>query len=189
MTPEPVVVLEDAPDGVVRTTGTLLASLVVRVRTLALLTGSQAVGSLVAGVAALGSQAAADAEGARLRSALARTRPGVNAEALWSALRLGELASTLPPTRVLEDLRNDVALLVADDLERVLTGFDETSVSAGIGLVHEPTPVDVLDFLVGLWALGRFVGDTLELLVESAEFDAELTEADELDPEGGPLLR
>ena len=75
MSPIPVVQLDDAPDGPSRTTRTLLASLVVRTRTLALLSGSQTVGSLVGGVAALGRDASADGEGARIRAALERTRP------------------------------------------------------------------------------------------------------------------
>ena len=58
MSPIPVVQLDDATDGPARTTRTLLASLVVRTRTLALLSGSQTVGSLVGGVAALGREQA-----------------------------------------------------------------------------------------------------------------------------------
>jgi hypothetical protein len=188
MSPDPVVVLGDAPDGAARTTGALLASLVVRTRTLALLSGSQAIGSLVAGVAALGREAAAgSAEAARLRSALERTRPGVNAEALWSALRLGDLPSILPPTPVLEDLRNDLALLVAPDLEQSLAELDERSLGTGIGLVLEPQPVEVLDMIVGLWVLSRFVGDAVELIAAPAPpGDGPVAAAGSDD---GPLLR
>jgi hypothetical protein len=189
MSGEPAVLFEDAADGTPRTTGTLLASLVVRVRTLALLSGSQAVGSLVAGTAALGRDVSASAEGARIRAALERTRAGINAEALWSALRLGDLASILPPTPVLEDLRNDVALLVAPDLEHALAELDEGSLGAGIGLVREPQPVDVLDFLVGLWLLSRFLGDAIELLAEPAREAVAAEPAEAIRPEEGPLLR
>jgi hypothetical protein len=189
MSREPVVLLEDAADGPARTTATLLASLVVRVRTLTLLSGSQAVGSLVAGTAALGREVSAGTEGARIRSALERTRAGVNAEALWSALRLGDLASILPPTPVLEDLRNDVALLVAPDLEQAVVGLDEGSLGAGIGLVREPQPVDVLDFLVGLWALSRFLTDAVELLAEPAAEALAAEPSEAVRPDDGPLLR
>ena len=189
MSREPVVLLDDAADGPARTTGTLLASLVVRVRTLALLSGSQAVGSLVAGTAALGREVSASAEGARIRSALERTRAGVNAEVLWSALRLGDLASILPPTPVLEDLRNDVALLVAPDLEQAVVALEEGSLGAGIGLVREPQPVFVLDFLVGLWALSRFFGDALELLAEPVPEAVGAEPAEPIRPDDGPLLR
>jgi hypothetical protein len=190
VSPDPVIVLEDASDGAARTTGTLLASLVVRVRTLALLSGSQAVGSLVAGAAELGRQVSASAEGARIRSALERTRPGINAEALWSTLGLGDLASILPPTPVLEDLRNDIALLVAPDLDQALVELDEGSVSSGIGLVREPRPVGVLDFLVGLWALARFLGDAVELLAEPAPPEATPDEpAEVIRADDGPILR
>lgn len=181
------VVLADALDGAPRTTETLLASLVVRVRTLGLLTGAQAVGSLVAGVAAVGHEVSRGAEGGRRRRVLEQTRSGVNAETLWSALELGHLASLVPPTPVLEDLRNDIALLVADDLAQAVARLDESSLESGIGLVREPQPFDVLDFLVGLWALGGFVADTIELLsassipVEDAGDTSDATE--------GPVLR
>lgn len=187
---EPLVLLDDATDGVARTTETLLASLVVRVRTLALISGSQAVGSLVAGVAALGREAALGTEGARLRSALERSRAGSNADAIWAALHLGDLASMLPPSPVLEDLRNDVSLLAAPDVERALADLDEAAIGAGIGLVREPQRVEALDFLVGLWALGRFLGDAVELLAGRPEPDAApVPPADAARPEEGPLLR
>jgi hypothetical protein len=189
MSPVPVVLLDDAPDGPARTTRTLLASLVVRTRTLALLSGSQAVGSLVGGVAALGREASAHGEGARIRAALQRTRPGVNAEMLWSTLRLGDFASIVPPTPVLEDLRNDIALLLADDLDPALAELDALSLSAGLGLVREPQNVDVLDVLVGVWVLGRFVGDAVELLSASASAETQAAEPDEVDAQDGPLLR
>ena len=180
-------VLEDAPDGAPRTTETLLASLVVRVRTLGLLTGAQAVGSLVAGVAAVGREVAQGAEGRRMRRVLEQTRSGVNAETLWSTLELGHLASLMPPTPVLEDLRNDIALLAADDLVQALGVLDETSLESGIGLVREPLPFDVLDFLVGLWAHGGFVTDAIELL-SAAEVPVE-DAADTTDSTDGPVLR
>jgi hypothetical protein len=130
---EPAVVLEDARDGPARTTDTLLASLVVRLRTLALLSGSEAVGSIVSGVAELGRRAALSDEGARIRAALEHSRPGVNGDLLWSTLRMSDLPSAIPPTPVLEALRNDVALLLAPDLERALGEMDETSLTAGSG--------------------------------------------------------
>ena len=185
----PVILVDDAPDGPARTTRTLLASLVVRTRTLALLSGSQAVGSLVGGVAALGKEASAQGEGARIREALQRTRPGVNAEMLWSTLRIGDLASLVPPTPVFEDLRNDLALLLAPDLDHALGELDALELSAGLGLVREPQPVEVLDVLVGIWMLGRFVGDAVELLAASAPPDTGPGDPDTRDVQGGPLLR
>lgn len=180
-------ILEDAPDGAPRTTETLLASLVVRVRTLGLLTGAQAVGSLVAGVAAVGRDVGQGAEGRRMRRVLEQTRSGVNAETLWTALELGHLASLMPPTPVLEDLRNDIALLAADDLAQALGMLGESSLEAGIGLVREPQPFDVLDFLVGLWALGGFVTDAIELL-SAADLPVE-DAADTSNSTDGPVLR
>jgi hypothetical protein len=181
------VVLEDAPDGAPRTTETLLASLIVRVRTLGLLTGAQAVGSLVGGVAAVGHEVSRGAEGGRIRRVLEQTRAGVNAETLWSALELGHLASLVPPTPVLEDLRNDIALLLADDLVQAVAELDESSLESGIGLVREPQPFDVLDFLVGLWALGGFVADTIALLAAPSIPVEDAT--DTSDATDGPVLR
>jgi hypothetical protein len=189
VSPIPVVQLDDAPDGPARTTRTLLASLVVRTRTLALLSGSQTVGSLVGGVAALGREASADGEGARIRAALERTRPGINAEMLWSALSLGDFASIVPPTPVLEDLRNDVALLLADDLEPALADLDALSLGSGLGLVRDPRPVDVLDVLVGIWVLGRFAADAVELLSASAPVESTTAAPDDAGPREGSLLR
>jgi hypothetical protein len=185
---EPAVVLEDARDGPARTTNTLLASLVVRLRTLALLPGSEAVGSIVAGVAELGRRVASTGEGARIRKALECSRPGVNGELLWSTLHMGDLPSAIPPTPVLEELRNDVALLLAPDLERALAELDETSLTAGIGLVSEPQPVAFLDLVLGLWALSRFAADAVEALAESSAHDADAS-PEGVDPEDGPLLR
>ena len=122
-----------------------------------------------------------------MRRVLEQTRAGVNAETLWSALELGHLASLVPPTPVLGDLRNDIALLVADDLPQAVAMLDESSLESGMGLVREPQPFDVLDFLVGLWALGGFVADALELL-SAATVPAE--DAPETsDSTDGPVLR
>jgi hypothetical protein len=183
------VVLEDALDGAPRTTETLLASLVVRVRTLGLVTGAQAVGSLVAGVAALGHEVSEGVEGRRMRRVLEQTRPGINAETLWSSLELGHLASLVPPSPVLEDLRNDMALLLADDLTQALATLDELSLESGIGLVREPRPFDVLDFLVGLSALGGFVADALEQLSAGNGHVPDEDAADTSDSTDGPVLR
>jgi hypothetical protein len=185
---EPAVVLEDARDGPARTTDTLLASLVVRLRTLALLSGSEAVGSIVSGVAELGRRAALSDEGARIRAALEHSRPGVNGDLLWSTLRMSDLPSAIPPTPVLEALRNDVALLLAPDLERALGEMDETSLTAGIGLVSEPQPVTFLDFTLGLWALCRFAADAVEALAEPSARGPD-ARPEGVDHEDGPLLR
>jgi hypothetical protein len=53
--------------------------------------------------------------------------------------------------------------------------------------VREPQPFDVLDFLVGLWALGGFVADTIELLSASSIPVEDV--GDTSDATEGPVLR
>lgn len=100
-----------------RTTATLLSSLATRLASLHFVTGADAVGSITAGFAALGRRVAATAEGAALLSAIEKGRAGANGERIWSALSIGTWASGLPPSPVLDQLRNDVALLLAHDLD------------------------------------------------------------------------
>ncbi len=178
--------LADDPAGTPRTTATLLASLVARVRTLPLLDGAQAVGSMVAGLAAVGRRVATTAEGGRLRAALAANRVGVNGAALWSALGLDASTSALPPRPVDGDLRNDLALLLASDLVDQLERLDETLMAQGIGAIDDPADVDFLDFLVGLWFLAGEVVDVIESIAATAG-DPVAEEAPP--PEGGSLLR
>jgi hypothetical protein len=178
--------LVDDPGATQRTTATLLASLVARVRTLPLLDGAQAVGSMVAGIAAVGRRVATTAEGGRKRAALAANRVGVNGATLWSALGLDVTTSALPPRPVDDDLRNDLALLLAPDLVDQLERLDETLVAQGIGAIDDPADVDFLDFLVGLWYLAGEVVDVIEGIAAAAgEPPAEEAPA----PEDGSLLR
>ncbi len=114
---------------------------------------------MVAGIAAIGRKVGATDEGARLREALERSRLGANGTALWSALDLDSGPSLLPPRPVYDDLRNDLALLLAPDLEEALGRLTEAQLQSGIGLVAEPEDVTFLDFLVGLWFMaGEVVG-------------------------------
>jgi hypothetical protein len=160
----PEVGLEDDPAGPPRTTMTLLASLVARVRTLGLLNGAQAVGSMVAGVAALGRHVGSTDQGARLRAALEASRLGTNGAALWAALSLDTSSSALPPRPVYEDLRNDVALLAAPDLMDALERLSESDLQEGIGLVAEPEEVMFIDFIVGLWFMASEIVDLIDAM-------------------------
>ncbi|MDQ4025967.1 MAG: hypothetical protein M3217_10860, partial [Actinomycetota bacterium] len=81
------VALVDAPESAGRTTATLLGSLTARLAALHLISGADALGSLVAGYAALGREVARTAEGARMKRALESGRAGRNGELLWSRLR------------------------------------------------------------------------------------------------------
>ncbi|HEX2045023.1 MAG TPA: hypothetical protein VHF23_05280 [Gaiellaceae bacterium] len=158
--------LVDAPDESGRTTATLLASLAARLATLLAISGSDAIGSLTAGFAALGREVGKTAPGARLRSALETGRPGANGNALWSALRIEEWASSLPPSPVLDQLRNDVALLLADDLEETLELLPIPGAAAGARGSAEPEAATFLDFAVGFWWFCREVASTVEALAE-----------------------
>jgi hypothetical protein len=178
--------LVDDPAGTPRTTATLLASLVARVRTLPLLDGAQAVGSMVAGIAAVGRRVASTVEGGRIRAALAANRVGVNGATLWSALGLDATTSALPPRPVDDDLRNDLALLLAPDLVDQLERLDETLVAQGIGAIDDPADVDFLDFLVGLWFLAGEVVDLIEGIAATA---GEPVAEEAPPPEDGSLLR
>ena len=156
--------LLDAPDES-RTTATLLASLTARLGALQVVTGSVAVGSLVAGFCALGRAAARTTDGARLHRALARSRVGSNGQAIWKALRLDMWATSVPPSPVLDQLRNDTALLLAEDLEESLALLPIPGQPAGTAGAQDPWDdgrADVLDYLVGMWAYGREMSALVE---------------------------
>lgn len=166
MTPRPKhdVRLLDAPDES-RTTVTLLASLTGRLAALQVVTGSVAVGSLVAGFCALGRSVSATAEGARLRAAIEQSRVGANGAALWKALRLDLWATSVPPSPVLDQLRNDTSLLLAEDVEQSLLLLPVPSQPAGTFGGEDPWSernAEFLDCLVGMWAYGREVSALVE---------------------------
>ncbi|HEX8157914.1 MAG TPA: hypothetical protein VF526_11060 [Solirubrobacteraceae bacterium] len=157
--------LIDDADESGRSTATLLASLAARLGVLHTVSGGQAVGSITAGIAALGREVSATAEGARLRRAIQTGRPAINGEAIWRTLRIGELATSQPPSPVLDQLRNDVALLLADDLQETLELLPIPPEMTGVrGEQTGDTPAEFLDFVVGYWALSREVVQAIEAL-------------------------
>lgn len=160
-------VIHEPPGATPRNTRNLLASLIARVQTLTVISGAQALGSIISGLAELGREAATTAEGRRLRSALESTRLAGNGERLWGALSLDATTSVLPPTPVLQDLRNDVALLLAPDLDTVLAELPTLPLDGAIGPVREPKDVDVLDVVMGLWAFSREVLQTVDQIAAS----------------------
>lgn len=147
--------LEDEPDGYPRTTRSLVASFAARLGALGYVTGGEAIGSQLAGIAALGREVARTADGARLRRALAAGRAGGNGELLWSALRVNDWLSRMPPAPVRDHVRNDLAMLLADDLADVLDAPAPQGSGVPAATLAEPQPVDVLDVLVGMWAYGQ----------------------------------
>jgi hypothetical protein len=156
--------LVDEVDRSGRTTATLLASLTARLATLSLVSGADAVGALISGYAALGRQTALTADGQRLRAALQAGRPGANGALLWAALLIDRWSSSLPPSPVLDHLRNDLALLLVDDLQATidLPPLPAEQVGRGGGPVDEPAPA--VDFIVGMWVFSKEVVAGIEAM-------------------------
>jgi hypothetical protein len=158
--------LVDVADEAGRSSTTLLASLAARLGTLWVVPGSAAVGSLAAGFAALGREVATTAEGARLRRALESGRPGLNGDAIWQALRIADWLAASPPAPVLEQLRNDAALLLADDVVETLELLPIPPEMTGArGAEDTPDPAFV-DLVLGLWAFSRELVQVVEALAE-----------------------
>jgi hypothetical protein len=155
--------LADIP-GESRTTTSLLASLAARLGTLHFLSGSTAVGSLISGVAVLGIQVSKTIEGARMRRALEASRLSANGERLWKDLRIEEWMTTVPATPVLDQMRNDFALLLATDVDESLELMPVPAPMAGSGGVYEPLNVTFLDYVVGLWAFSRELAVLLDAI-------------------------
>jgi hypothetical protein len=160
--------LIDAPNGPDRTTATLLASLEARLLTLYVISGADAIGSLVAGFAAVGREVSRTAQGARLRKAIEAGRPGVNGDALWTRLRIADWASNMPPSPVLDQLRNDLALLLADDLEATLELGPMPNQMAGVSGSPPMEPVTFVDCVLGLWAFSTELTRLVEALAAPA---------------------
>jgi len=179
--------LIDAPNGPDRTTATLLASLEARLLTLYVISGADAIGSLVAGFAALGREVSHTAKGARLRKAIEAGRPGVNGDTLWTKLRIADWASNMPPSPVLDQLRNDLALLLADDLEATLELRPMPNQMAGVSGSPPIEPVTFVDCVLGLWAFSTELTRVVEALaaptLESSVVSNEVVTAPQPGPE------
>jgi hypothetical protein len=187
----PRVQLIDDCNGPGRTTATLVASLSARLATLSVVSAADAVGSLTAGFAALGRETSRTAEGARLRKALESGRAGNNGNALWSALRISLWVSGLPASPVLDQLRNDVALLMADDLEAVLALLPIPPATAAALAADDQEPYTFLDCVLGLWAFSTELVRSVEALAEpTADQPGYVVNGTATGPDsGGPLLR
>jgi hypothetical protein len=193
MTPEPPkrVQVSDGADEPGRTTATLIASLAARLAVLHLISGADAIGSLTAGFAVLGREISRTAKGARLRKAIEAGRPSVNGNAIWKSLRIGEWASSMPPSPVLDQLRNDVALLLAGDLGDTLEFMPVPDQGFITQRTVEPEEATFIDFLLGMWAFSSELMRSVEALAAPTSFSAdELIIAGESDLESkGSLLR
>lgn len=147
--------LADPAGGPGRSTATLLASLQSRLAALHLCSGADAIASLTAGFAKLGREVSQTAEGARLRKALETSRVGANGRSIWKKMRLTELTCGIYPAPVLDQLRNDLALLLADDAEEMLASLPIPGEMVGFEGMGETPDVDFLDVALGLWAFSR----------------------------------
>ena len=156
--------LIDESEGPGRTTATLVASLTARLAALRVISGADAIGSLTAGFAALGREVSRTAEGMRLRRGLEAGRPGNNGNALWSALRMNTWLAGMPPSPVINQLHNDIALLLTDDLERTLAVLPIPSQTTTANAVEESDPYTFLDCALGLWAFSAQLVRSVEAL-------------------------
>jgi len=147
--------LADTAAGPGRSTATLLASLQARLTALHLCSGADAIASLTAGYAKLGREISLTAEGARLRKALEMSRAAANGRSVWKKMRLAEWTCGIYPTPVLDQLRNDVALLLADDIEEMLNVLPIPGEMVGFEGMGDTPEVDFLDVVLGLWAFSR----------------------------------
>ncbi len=164
--------LIDEADGPGRTTATLVASLTARLATLRLCSGSDAIASLTAGFAVLGREVSRTSEGARLRKALETSRAGNNGQALWSALQVKTWLAGIPASPVIEQLRNDVALLLASDLTDVLGVLPIPSTTSPARTGDDETPYTFLDCALGLWAFSAELVRSVEALAEGTAIPA-----------------
>ena len=181
--------LVDEPENAGRTTATLLGSLTSRLGAIHMVSGADAIGSLVAGFVELGRAVSQTAEGARLRRALERGRPGLNGTLIWSKLRIDDWASTMTASPVLDQLRNDVALLLADDLEVAL---DLVPIPGELRGLREDDrePATFVDFMVGLWGFSRELVSTVdELAAPTLEAPGRFVQAAGVEEVDGELLR
>jgi len=166
MTPNAKATLIDLEDSAGRTTATLVASLASRLAALYFVSGADAIASLTSGFAALGRDVSKTSAGAKLRGALSASLVATNGDALWSALRIGENASSAIPTPILDQLRNDVALLVAEDLENVI-GMLPIPPEAPTGALPKPQEkVTFMDFILGYWAFSKETAAAIEALAQ-----------------------
>jgi hypothetical protein len=182
------VLLVDRAEGPGRTTATLVASLAARLSLLHVISGADTAASVIAGYAALGREVRQTEEGARLHAAIEKGRAGANGDALWAALHIGEWASTAIPTAVLDQLRNDVAVLLVDDLEATL---ETMPIPCQPDPHPSPAPAKVTfpDYLLGMWAFSLELVRSIEsLAAPTLTSSGAFTEAAGME-QPGPLLR
>jgi hypothetical protein len=183
--------LIDVEDSAGRTTASLLAALVSRLGVLHFISGSDAVASLVSGFAALGREVSKTTEGIALRQAVTASQAAANGDSLWATLRIGEGASTAIPSPVLEQLRNDVALLLAEDLDSVISMMPIPPEAPSGALPEPQQTVTFMDFLVGYYAFSREVVAAVDAMSRLAQPQKQVVvvEGEPAPPLNGSILR
>ena len=179
----------DAADDDPRNTANLLGSLAARLGTLFAVSGADAMGAQIAGFAAVGRQMSRTADGARMRAQLERSRGAINGEAIWQRLQIDEWLSGAPPSPVLEDLANDLALLLAADLPDALHAFDNGALPIPRAELPEPERVHVLDALIGIWAVARQLVAAVEALGVGTAAPPRVARPPDITLDEGGLLR
>ena len=168
MSPRVQVRLVDEPDRAGRTTAALVASLTGRLTALSLVSGADVVGALAAGIAALGRQSSDTVEVARLREGLVHGRPATNAALIWQQLGIDRWLATMPASAVLDQLRNDAALLLVDDLAETFELPPLVAEPTGADRPTTPERIDPVDLLVGMWVLASDTVDLVQALADSS---------------------
>jgi len=182
--------LIDRSEGPQRTTATLVASLAARLASLYFVSGADVIGSLTAGFCTLGREAARTVEGARIREAIEKGMAGSNGNALWDAMRIGEWVSTMPPSPILDQLRNDLALLLSDDLKATLQFMPIPSHRTGLETAPPQERGSFIDCVLGMWAFSRELLRAVDQIVGAGIDTSPLRESapPPQTPEG-PVLR
>ena len=111
---------------------------------------------------------------------------------LWRVLHIGEGASSAIPSPVLDQLRNDVALLLAEDLKQVLGLTPIPAESPPTGALPPPQQnATFLDFIVGYWAFSKEVVASIDALAKLGRSSSDVVISGEKaePPLKGALLR
>jgi hypothetical protein len=182
--------LIDRSEGPQRTTATLVASLAARLASLYFVSGADVIGSITAGFCALGREASRTVEGARIREAIEKSMAGSNGHALWDTMRISEWVATMPASPILDQLRNDLALLLSDDLKATLQFMPIPSHRTGLETAPPQERGSFVDCVLGMWAFSRELLRAVDQLLGPGIDDSPLREVAAA-PESpkGPVLR
>ena len=74
----------------------------------------------------------------------------------------------MPASRVLDQLRNDVALLLVDDLAETFELPPLVAEPTGTEKSEAPERIDPVDLMVGMWVLAKDTVDLVQALSDSS---------------------